>query len=349
MATNKSIIEKADLAVSDLTSDGGLLNPEQAARFVRKLIKEPTILRDVRTVEMNAPTRKINKIQFNKRIMRDAASAGTQPSGTAIPYAAEVSSVAFDPTTSGGTPSTGEADRRAKVLTEQITLETKEVIAEVQLPYDVIEDNIERGSIGNQTDVGGTGAGGGLVDTILQLMVERAALDLEELALLGDESQGASDPYLDLFDGYIELINDGGTVSNVAGASITKEVFKNGKKAMPDQYLRNLAQLRHYVSMDQETEYRDTVADRGTGLGDATLQGNAPLFAFGSPISAVTQMPEAKGIFTNPLNLLWGVQRQVTMEFDKDIQRRVFIIVLTARIAVQVEEAEAAVLYTNIG
>lgn len=314
---NKTIIEKATITVGDLTSNGGLLNPEQANRFIRTLIKEPTLLRSVRTVEMNAPTRNINKIVFSSEILKPGVS----------------------------NTSLTEADRSAPV-TSQINLTTDEVIAEVRLPYDVIEDNIERGNIGQHQEGGNPGAGGGFVDTILQLIAERAALDLENLALNGDS---AGSGLLGLQDGYIKLIEDGGNISDAAGATISKEVFKDGMKTLPDQYLRNRAALRNYVSQDQETEYRDTVANRATAVGDSALQGFPGVFAFGVPIEAVSLMPESKGIFTNPLNLLWGVQRQVMLEWDKDITARVLIIVLTARIAVQVEETDAAVVYNNLG
>ena len=60
-------------------------------------------------------------------------------------------------------------------------------------------------------------------------------------------------------------------------------------------------------------------------------------------------MPDDEGIFTHPHNLLFGIQRRITMEFDKNISQRVFIIVMSARVALQVEETDAAVLYTNIG
>ena len=36
------------------------------------------------------------------------------------------------------------------------------------------------------------------------------------------------------------------------------------------------------------------------------------------------------------------------MEFDKDITARVYIIVLTARVAFQIEETEAIVAYENV-
>ena len=47
--------------------------------------------------------------------------------------------------------------------------------------------------------------------------------------------------------------------------------------------------------------------------------------------------------------LIFGIQRQISLEFDKNISERVYIVVLTARVAVQVEETDAIVKYTNIG
>ena len=52
---------------------------------------------------------------------------------------------------------------------------------------------------------------------------------------------------------------------------------------MPSQYQRNKAALNHFVSVNNETEYRDTLADRGTPLGDQMTQGTSPTFAYGSP------------------------------------------------------------------
>lgn len=334
MASNKQLVEKADFANADLVT-GGLLSPEQANRFFRRLINEPTMLRDVRAVEMNSPTRNINRLQFNKRILR----AGT--SATALDTAALASDTAFN--------ASDEATARAKPQTSQVVLTTKEVIAEVDLPYDVIEDNVELGNIGQRTDNSGADAGGGFIDTVLELMAERAALDLEELLILGDVDLGATDPYLDLADGVLEIVRDDGNTNDQSGALVTKATFKDGKKTMPDQYLRNLNTMRHYISHDQETEYRDAVADRATGYGDATLQGDAPLRAFGSQIVANATMPDDEGIFTNPQNIIWGVQRQMMLEWDKLIRQRVLLIVLSARVAVQVEDAAGAVIHTNLG
>lgn len=323
MTTNSSLLRKADLAIADLQANGGELSPEQGAGFIRKLIKQPTLIRNCRVVEMMAPKRKINKIGFGKRILRKATS------GQAL-----------------------TANQRSKPTTEQIQLDTKEQIAEVRLPYDVLEDNIERAMAANN-EISNTGPGG-LRQTIIDLIGERAALDTEELAIKADTAYtNAADQddedYLSQMDGWLKIGATKGNVADAANETISKAVFKKGLKTMPSQYQRNKAALTHFVSVNNETEYRDTLADRGTALGDQMTQGTSPTFAYGSPVTGVAMMPEDKGLYTDPLNLIFGIQRQVSMEFDKDITARVYIIVLTMRIDFQIEEAEALVEYENIG
>lgn len=312
---NSTLIKKADLALADLAANGGLLQPEQSNTFIRKLLKTPTILPRTRVISMSSPERKINKIGFGQRILRKATSA------TAL------------------APSD-----RAKPTTSQLTMRTSEVIAEVRLPYDVLEDNIESAGAANN-EASNTGPGG-LRTTLIELIAQRAALDLEELALLGDTASG--DDYLALQDGYIKRAGEDGNVVDYEDAAISKTLFKKGKIAMPDQYLRDVANMAHFVSVDQETEYRDTLADRATALGDAIIDGTRAVNAYGSNVIPVPTLPDDVGFFLNPKNLVFGIQRQISMEYDKDITARVYIIVLTARIGFQIEEPEAVVFYENI-
>lgn len=321
MSANETLLQKADWAIGDLTANSGLLNPEQANAFIRKLLIQPTLLAQARRVVMNAPTRKINKIQFASRILKAGYTAGL--------------SRTLDDT----------ANReRSKPTTEQIELNTKEVIAEVRLPYEVIEDNLERGNIGLSRDGGGASSGG-IVSTIMDLIAERAALDLEELAILGDT--GSADPYLALTDGYLARFTS--NVVDAGGANISRTIMKNGSKTMPTQYRRQRSQMRHYLSTEQEIEYRDTLANRETSFGDGMHQSTSTVWAAGTPVEGVGLMPGAQGLLTHPLNLIFGIQRQIHIESDKDIQAREYIIVLTARVDMQVEEELAGVKYANLG
>lgn len=310
---NSEIVKKADLALSDLAT-AGKLNVEQTDRFIRVLIDTPTLLGQVRTVAMKSPQMKINKIGFGSRIMRSAAADA--PSGSAL-----------------------SQGNRAKPDLGKVDLQTSEAIAVVYLPYDVIEDNIEGGNVNTPLQTGA----GGLHQTLVDMIAERAALDLEELAILGDTTSG--DTYLAMQNGFLKLAT--ANVVNVGGA-FNKDACKAGLKTMPYRYLRNRAALKHFVSVDNETEYRDTLGGRQTALGDSMVQGNLPVYSFGSKIEALAMMPGSQGLFTNPDNLIFGIQRNVMMEYTKDIEARVFKIVVTCRVAFAIEEVNAVTKYTGI-
>lgn len=301
MPDPRRIVEKADIAVSNLQSTGGYLNPIQASTFIRMVQEQPTMMNDVRMVPMNAPTMEINKIGFTSRVLRAAPSSGTALTAT---------------------------DRSAPT-TEKVTLATSELIAEVHIPYDVLEDNIERG---------------GLESTIMALLAERVSLDLEELLISGDT--GSSDAFLATQSGILKL-----TVSHVVDYTadpvtvIDKSIFKALIKAMPNKYMRNRAAMRTYISPNAETEYADWLSNRQTDLGDTRIGADyrGQLAPFGVPIKAAALMPNSKGIFTWPKNLIVGIQRQIMIESDRDIRARVLIVVVTLRIAIQIEEEDAVV------
>jgi HK97 family phage major capsid protein len=292
------VYEKADLAVSDLITNGGYLNPMQANTFIRMLIDQPTMVNEIRVVPMNAPTMEINKIGFASRILKKAPASGT---------------------------ALGASDRSAP-STEKVELSTKEVIAEVHIPYDVLEDNIERGR---------------LEGTIMTLIAERASLDIEELIIDGDT--GSGDTYLALLDGVLKQ-----SVSHVVDysgspADITKAVFKSGIKTMPNKYMRNRSAMRFYVSPNSEVEYADSLANRETPLGDRKVTGWMPNYAYGVPVTPVALMDDTKYLFTYPKNIILGVQRQIMIETDRDIRARVLIVVLTMRLDLKYEEEDAVV------
>lgn len=312
--SNKELIQRADIALADLTANGGKLNPEQANAFIDMVLDQPTILKQVRQVRMTGPEKKINRIGFASRILRAASqTGGAEDDGSNGRYVAK-------------------ADR-SKPTTSQITLNTKEVIAEIRLPYEVLEDNIE---------------GASLESHIMRLIAERAAIDLEELALGGDTA--SADAYLALMDGYMKRMTS--HIVNNANAGITPTMLTNGLLAMPQKYLRNLNQLKHFVTVANTIKYRQNVANRATGYGDSALTQNIPLYAGGVLLEAAPMLAGIdsgkQGLLTFPQNLLFGIQRDISIETDKDIRSREYIIVLTARVALQIDDEAATVKYTNI-
>lgn len=301
----KTIVEKADIAVQNLIDNGGYLNPMQANTFIRMLVDQPTILNEMRVVPMNAPTMEINKIGFSSRILRAAPSSGTALS----------------------------AGDRASASTDKVELLTKEIIAEVWLPYDVLEDNIERGT---------------LESTIMSMITERASIDLEELIILGFTS--ATDPYIGLMNGLLVTANDHLVNYTTPPTDIDVDIFKRGLQAMPTKYLRNRGQMKFYVSHYLESEFAAQMSFRETAMGDVRITNDyaSMLKAFGVPVVPCAMMPDANYIFTLPQNLILGIQRKIQIETDRLVRERAHVIVLTMRLAFAIEETDAVVKATGL-
>lgn len=302
--------QKADIALNDLAS-GGLLTVGQSNKFIEQLIDTPTILNEARVVPMDRPSIELNKTKFGSRVLRCAEDG----SGNRAIWS--------------GSRALDSANRSQPDL-GRITLNTKEYIAEVRLPYEVLEDQIERG---------------GFEDTVMRMLSKRVALDIEELLIQGDAGN-VSDAYLGSQDGILEYVASNQV--DAAGANISASVFNNAFKAMPTQYRGDLAALRFYAAHNIVADYRLALATRQTGLGDEFLTGRSPVYVMGVQMKPVAKMPNSDIVLIDPKNVLVGFQRNIRIETDKDIQTREVIIVVTFRLALQIEEELAAVRIKNL-
>jgi HK97 family phage major capsid protein len=314
--SDTELIQRADLALSDLTTGGGMLTVEQQDTFVRTLQEQSTILRDCRFVPMANPTMEINKIIFGQRFLR---AASQDPNASDAVY------------TGAGRYLVPSA--RGKVSTSKVTLSSKEIIGEVRIGYELLEDNIEREALRN---------------TILTLVANRAALDLEDLILTGDTSVTPSTPDLafqKLIDGL--FIQSTSNVVDAAGDAFDPTIMANILKTMPKAF-RNEPGLGVYGTRNAEIDIRQTFASRNTGLGDAYLTGEAPLVIFGKKFKGADRMPDQKAFYTDPKNIIFGWHRQMQMQMDTDIRSRELIFVWTARIDMKLQEETAFVKIINL-
>jgi HK97 family phage major capsid protein len=315
--TEEQIVQRADLTLSDLNSNGGLLSPEQNNTFIQNLTDQDTILRIARTVPMNNPEQRINKIGFGSNIMKPASQ--DRSASTSLHEGRRLTEA-----------------HRSKPTTSQVVLTTKEVMAEVNLGYEIFEDNIEREQLQN---------------TILALISAKMAEELENLAINGDlNATSGADPWLDYMDGWLAQCSGVGShVYDAGGSAVSANVFNEASKTLPTKYRANKSKLRFMTSMDVESDYRLAVSSRGTGLGDAILTGTQALPVFGVPMVGAAFMPGSNILMCDPRNLIMGIQRNVRLETDKDIRSREIIIVVTMRIALAIEEIDAMVKVSNLG
>lgn len=315
----REVLAKADMALSDLAT-GGLMNPEQANTFIRIMTEDTAFLDDVRLINMARPKMTVNKLDLASRALR-VANQGLISS----PLTGEE-----------GTRALARADR-TKVTTSKVELDTYEVIAEVNLPYEVLEDNIEGGAIDNTR----------FQATVLDKLAERVRIDIEDVLLNGDT--GSLDSFLAARDGI--LVQATSNIVNNGGAPLDAVTFNEMIQTLPDKFKRVVNRYKFYTSHNKALQYMMQVAQRQTGLGDSVLVGGKGMSftPFGVPLTPAAAMPGASALFMDPSNILFGVQRNMRMEFDRDTRERVLIIVFTMRFDFKLEQEDMVVKATNIG
>lgn len=223
----------------------------------------------------------------------------------------------------------------------KVELLTKEAIAEVRISYDTLENNIE---------------GQALKNTIINMIQNRVALDLEELAINGDKT--SSDSYLALLDGWLKKATS--HVIDAAGAKASLELFRGLIGSVPAKYRRVPEQWRIFTSHDIDLNWKTAIANRNTVAGDRFLLQNTNASALGYEIQPAAMFPvvttgsgstaktQSPAMLTHPNNLIAGFTRKVQIETDKDISARQVIIVVTVKADFAIEETDAVGVLKNL-
>lgn len=312
METNRSILEKAELALADIAGSNGILQTAQAQRFIRLLVKESKVMGMSTVTPLRAPKQLINKTRFTGPVLRRGQEA------TAL--------------------SEGDVSKPGFTFVEHDAQLFK---AEVRLTDEVLEDNIE----GDQ-----------LRQTVMSTLAERLALDMDDLIVNSDETS-LEDRYT-AFNGILALATT--NVVNAGVSTLHKGILRDMLKTMPSEWLRNKGAMRFLTSVDAEIDYRDSLSDRMTMLGDHALAAvgseSAVVGYSGVPVIDIPVFPENLGVGTNCTNILLtdpknidvGIWRKLKIETDKDIRAGVLIVVASIRFDVVFQEELAVVKATNV-
>lgn len=312
METNRSILEKAELALSDIAGSNGILQTAQAQRFIRLLVKESKLMGMATVTPLRAPKQLINKTRFTSRVLRRGQEA------TALAEA-DVSKPAFS-----------YVEHDAQLFK-----------AEVRITDEVLEDNIE----GDQ-----------LRQTVMSTLAERIAFDMDDLLVNSDVASLVDE--LAAFDGVLALATS--NVVNAGTVTLNKGILRDMLKTMPSEWLRNKGAMRFLTSVDAEIDYRDSLSDRMTMLGDQALAAvgseTAVVGYSGVPVIDIPAFPENLGggsnttnvLLTDPKNVDVGIWRKIKIETDKDIRAGVLIVVATMRFDVVYQEETAVVKAANV-
>src|SRR3990167_8895970 len=114
---NRTLLQKADMDLDQITDDGGLLAPQQADAFIQLAIKQSVLLKDVAVTPMKGPVEERDKMRFSGRVLKPGAEA------VALPVA-----------------------ERSRPALSRVTLTAQLFRTEVRYSDEVVEDQIERGT-----------------------------------------------------------------------------------------------------------------------------------------------------------------------------------------------------------
>ena len=252
--TNEQLVEKA-VITTDALATAGKLSPKQSDQFIDFVIDVTMLSGNVRVVRFRQETMQIDKIGVGQRV--------TVP----------------------------KAEAQAPAIRRGVTTSKVELTPKDQMTPFEISDNFPDQCIEGEK----------VEDTVTRLMATQTANDLEELYINGytegparmesDLLDGGSvdyvkDSFIAQFDGWLRLA-DAANLWDAEGADISSTVFSRMITSMPVKFRRVRQNLRFLVSLDHEQLYREKVAARAIGAGDAALQSQNPLKPFGVPLVGV--------------------------------------------------------------
>lgn len=312
----EELLRKAAMVTSDLAS-GGLLNPQQADRFIDMALEATTLSKEARIERMSAPKREIEKIGFQSRIMQ-AATEATDP----------------------GTES--------KPSTDKVELSTVEGVAIVPVSYSTLEDNIERGRFADHIiELITARAGVDLEEQWVQgdTASGDAWLAQNDGVLKMITSHTAAQTGADL--------TEHEDVLRAADAAVKR---LPGKHLRDKRAWRLYVHPDLEFQLRQQLAERSTGAGDRYLLDDAPVLVRGipvtPLPAMPTrsedPDGDATPQTVSDLVLVHPKNVVIGVQRRIQVETDRKPRERVVDYVVSVRSDIEFEEEDAVAATTSV-
>lgn len=308
MMQNRSLLAKADLALSTLTTDGGLLQPEQANQFIRILIKEAMLMRMSTVKPMKSHKAQMDRIRMGERVLRAGES------GAALATADRYE------------PEFGQTELDAKLFKAQINLSDE-----------VLEDNIEQDRLRQTIMQLMTEAIGRDMDDMI-VNGDTASTDAFYAQFDGILKQATSNV---VDNGSTALAKT--TFRNMLKAMPSE--FLRRKERMT--FLTSVDAKIDYSDTlaDRATLVGDRFLEQSANplYGGVSIQ-DVPNF----PEDLGGSSNETAVLLLDPKNINVGVWRSIRVETDKDIERGILKIVATMRFDVKYAYEPAVVKAINV-
>lgn len=320
---NKAVNDPGDVRAD---AKGGKMRPAQVNRFLDYMWDATVLGSQVRTERISGESAELTRIAVGERLLRLATEAVDD--GLNV----------------------GAAFGKISVTTSKFRLDW-------EFSTESLEDGLE---------------GEALEDTIARMLAQQVANDLEDYAINSDPAK-TDDPGISGFHGWASLGRRLGHVVDAGGSTLNRGVFSDMIKAMPRRAKSNRAGLKFFASsnalqdfLDSEYELRLSHGDLATSPTDQVsgplgytaprIHGQSiqevPLFRddFAGTYSGAgaSEKKHSDVWLTNPKNLIWAVQRDVTVYREFKPKTDSIEYTLYTRVGTALEDGNSMVVATNV-
>lgn len=308
--TIDQILEKA-FTSGDLAS-GGLMNPEQSAKFVQGIMDKSVIINECRREPMKANKKQIDKITYTADILQKPNAVGTAPSAVSKP------------------------------TTDKVTLDAQEAIVAIDLGYDALEDSIEGQGI-MDTIMTLTAARVGFELDKLALYGDATQSTGTVLDILNGIFKQVSTNEYDAVNGVMTDATLFAALKKMPSKYMDVETnfrFLVSHLARLD-YINALAgkgvneAFVRYLIEAQEPTYQGIPVRKVPAIQQEVLVVSPAVNG-------------SKALLINPKNIIFGIHRDITYEFMKQPRKRIVEVTVTMRIDFKLEQEDAVVKIINI-
>jgi hypothetical protein len=309
--------------------DGGLLNPEQSARFLDYMFDATVIGKVARTVRMKSDTTEIDRIGVGEKLMKLATEADDTGSNAAVTFS-------------------------------KISLTTKKLRLDWELSTESLEDNIEGPDLEDHiARMMATQAGNDIEDVILN----------GNTSLSSDALYKAFDGVVKKSKANGRVVDAGGAaVSRAVFNSALKALPRKYKQRRTDlRFLAGSNLIQDFLYANSIGTNQTIPQDIASSIIRGDVQplsgpaGYVAPYAFGIPIVEVPLLPETQtGDYsgatgshgdihlTFPNNVVIGVKRDVTVYRFFWPKKDAIEYTMYTRVGVQIEQADAWVVVKNV-
>ena len=310
--------------------NGGLLNPEQSARFLDYMFDATVIGKVARTVRMKADTTEIDRMSIGEKLVKLASEGDNTNSGNAA------------------------------VTFSKISLTTKKLRLDWELSTESLEDNIEGADLEDHiARMMATQAGNDIEDVVLN----------GDTDLSSDQLYKAFDGVVKKAKDNGHVVDAAGAgVSRAVFNSALKALPRKYKQRRTDlRFLSGSNLIQDYLYSTSQNIQNVNPQDIASGIirGDVPVLGGpagyvAP-YAFGIPIVEVPLLPETQAgdysghagshgdiHLTFPNNVVIGIKRDVTVYRFFWPKKDSIEYTMYTRVGVQIEQADAWVVVKNV-